>query len=145
MNIPNYLYLRYSKIHDKLNFDYSNKGNGIDLPSNMDVDILPNQIIWIDTGICVALPLHTCAIVIGRSGLAYNHNIFCIHNGLIDNTYRGNIKVCIMNQGTQSYHVSVNDRIAQLLIIPSYQYFVQPVESLEDTIRGKDGFGSTGY
>ena len=98
----------------------------------------------VSTGVAMALPLGTYGKIEGRSGLAIRKGIV-IGGGVIDSDYTGEIKVILINTGTQSFVVNKGDRIAQLII---QQYMLQPqfdiVTELPDTNRGESGFGSTG-
>jgi dUTP pyrophosphatase len=64
--------------------------------------------------------------------------------GTIDEDYRGEVKVLLVNLGDEDYTISPGERIAQLVVAPVTHVEVTPVETLDDTERGGDGFGSTG-
>ena len=100
----------------------------------------------IPTGIAIALPDPTyVALVFARSGLGIKHGIApanCV--GVIDSDYRGEIMVGLQNSGSIDYTILPGDRIAQLMITPVIQAQLTMVDQLDDTARGKGGFGSTG-
>jgi len=100
----------------------------------------------IPTGIAIALPDPTyVALVFARSGLGIKHGIApanCV--GVIDSDYRGEIMVGLQNSGSIDYTIQPGDRIAQLMITPVIQAQLTMVDQLDDTARGKGGFGSTG-
>lgn len=96
-----------------------------------------------DTGVHVAIPESCVGIVKGRSGLAFNHRVFC-HEGTIDYGYTGTIRVLLFNLGDEPYVVKAGDRIAQLLIQPVVLCPFEQVQKLDKTDRGDGGFGSTG-
>lgn len=100
----------------------------------------------IPTGIAIALPSkELAAFVFARSGLAVKHGIGLLNGvGVIDSDYRGEIRVGVINQLSEPYTISPDERIAQLVIMPIS--LIEPVETdeLDDTVRGVDGFGSTG-
>lgn len=80
-----------------------------------------------------------------RSGLAAKHGISIVNaHGLIDTGYRGEIKICLINLGNEPFHISVGDRIAQL-VVQRYEptVFVE-ADAFSETGRGDGGFGSTG-
>jgi hypothetical protein len=79
-----------------------------------------------------------------RSGLALRHELD-ISAGVIDNDYRGEVKIILRNHGNSDFTVKQGDRIAQMLILPQPTYEVHEVNELSTTTaRGKNGFGSTG-
>jgi len=100
----------------------------------------------IPTGIAIALPDPTyVALVFARSGLGIKHGIApanCV--GVFDSDYRGEIMVGLQNSGSIDYTIQPGDRIAQLMITPVIQAQLTMVDQLDDTARGKGGFGSTG-
>jgi dUTP pyrophosphatase len=97
------------------------------------------------TGITIALPQGFEAQVRPRSGLAFKHGISIINSpGTIDADYRGEIKIGLINLGTEPYTIRRGDRIAQLVIQRVYQARLEPVETLDQTERNEGGFGHTG-
>ena len=100
---------------------------------------------WLDfkTGVAMQLPYGYYGKFASRSGLAFKHDIHCFH-GTIDNGYRGEMVVRLFNYSNDVFRVNVGDRIAQLVIIPYLTVDGDIVEELDDTDRGKKGFGSTG-
>lgn len=84
----------------------------------------------------------TAALVVPRSGLAYNNGITVLNApGLIDPDYTGRVGVILHNISNQDYSVSKGDRIAQLMLVPFKRVYGAPVVSKE---RGEGGYGSTG-
>jgi dUTP pyrophosphatase len=77
-----------------------------------------------------------------KSGLMVNHGI--TSDGTIDAHYTGSIRVCLFNHGGSKYEVKAGDKIAQLVIVPCLLPELELVDSLEETDRGDNGFGSTG-
>ena len=77
-----------------------------------------------------------------KSGLMVNHDITA--DGTIDAHYTGSIKVKLFNHGDTPYEVKKGDKIAQLVIVPCMLPRLELVDSLEETDRGDNGFGSTG-
>ena len=81
----------------------------------------------------------------GASGLAVKKNITVLNTpGTIDSDYRGEIKVIIYNHGDENFLVNNGDRIAQMILAPVVKMELEEVNNLPESIRGKDGFGSTG-
>jgi len=97
----------------------------------------------INLGIALEMPSQLCALLVKRSGMAAKHGVFG-QEGLIDSDYRGEVGMTLVNHGNQSYHVQEGDRIGQLLFLPKISVYLRPVVTLQNTTRGKQGFGSTG-
>jgi dUTP pyrophosphatase len=97
------------------------------------------------TGLCIAVPPGFEAQVRPRSGLAAKAGVTCLNTpGTIDSDYRGEVKVILINLGAEDFVIRRGDRIAQLVIAPVVQAAWREVDSLGETARGGDGFGSTG-
>lgn len=120
---------------------------GADLMAAIDGDItlVPFSRQLIPTGIALALPAGFEAQIRPRSGLALKNGITLLNTpGTIDADYRGEIKVLLINLGQEDFVISRGMRIAQLVIAPVAQVQWQQVETLDDTARSANGFGSTG-
>ena len=115
---------------------------GLDLYAIEDGYIRCNQSRTFDTGVHVEIPEGYVGFIKSKSGLMVNHGI--VTDGTIDAHYTGSIKVCLFNHGTSKYEVKKGDKIAQLVIVPCLLPELEVVDSLEDTDRGDNGFGSTG-
>lgn len=119
---------------------------GADVFARIDEEITvwPGTRALIRTGLKIAIPDGYCGLLLGRSGLALKHGI-CLANGvgLIDSDYRGELGVVLQNNGGEPFKVKDGMRIAQLVIV-QYQQTRFKQDSLDDTIRGQGGFGSTG-
>jgi len=123
---------------------YSHPGDaGADLRSSIDAVIPARGKQLIATGICLKLPSGHVGLIWPRSGLAVKHALDC-GAGVIDSEYRGEIKVLLFNHSDQDYAVKKGDRIAQLIVQKFEKVDFIPVDSLENTARGGNGFGSTG-
>ncbi len=126
---------------------YAKPGDaGADLYSAVDELIAPGERKLIPTGVSIALPGGYVALVHPRSGLAIKNGITLANSpGTIDASYRGEIKVILINLDREkSFEIKRGDRIAQLLIqAVSIAEFIE-VDSLPGTSRGARGFGSTG-
>ena len=80
-----------------------------------------------------------------RSGLAFRNGVTCLNSpGTVDADYRGEVKVILVNHGEEDFVIRRGERIAQLVIAPVVRAVWTEVESLDDTVRGVGGFGSTG-
>jgi len=99
----------------------------------------------VPTGIAVALPPGHEGQVRPRSGLAARHGITVTNApGTIDEDYRGEIKVLLVNLGDEPYTLESGERVAQLVVAPITRVSIREVEELDETPRGAGGFGSTG-
>ncbi len=99
----------------------------------------------IPTGLVLEIPRGFEGQVRPRSGLAAKAGITVLNSpGTIDADYRGEVKVILINLGSDPFTISRGDRIAQLVIAPVHQATFQPQLQLTDTQRGSGGFGSTG-
>jgi len=109
------------------------------------VVILPNGRTLIPTGLRVALPPGHEWQIRPRSGLALKHGIVLPNSpGTIDEDYRGEVQVILLNAGTEPFRVERGMRIAQAVLAPVTRAVFEEVPDLPDTPRGKGGFGSTG-
>ena len=119
---------------------------GADLYAATDSDILiaPDQTVMVGTGIAVQIPDGLVGLVYARSGLASKRGVAPANKvGVIDSDYRGEIIVSLHNHSGRPQTISAGERIAQLVIVQYVQTRFKQ-DSLDDTIRGQGGFGSTG-
>lgn len=116
---------------------------GLDLYSDVDGEIKPGQRVMFSTGISMSIPDGYVAYVRPRSGLAAKHGIDVLA-GVIDSSYRGQVRVLLINHGGSTFEVYEGDRIAQLVIHKIELWKPELVEELDETERGANGFGSTG-
>lgn len=125
---------------------YAHPGDaGLDIRSAEDLVLQPGQRALVSTGFSMALPEGYAAFVQPRSGLAAKHGVSIVNTpGLIDCHYRGEVKVILINLGSEPFQVRRGDRIAQMVIQKVENASVVEVEELDDTERGEGGFGSTG-
>lgn len=123
---------------------YARAGDaGIDLRSVSNLTIKPKQRSLVKTGIHMAIPPGLVGLIRDRSGLAHSYGIH-VMAGVIDANYRGEIGVVLLNTGDQNYSIQINDRIAQLIILPVAVVEIEEVETLNNTNRAEGGWGSTG-
>jgi len=135
-------------------------GQGLPLPSPMSalaagmdlyaalehpVILRPLERVLVPTGLCMAIEEGFEGQVRPRSGLAIRHGLTCLNTpGTIDADYRGEVKVILVNLGSEPVTVERGMRIAQLVVAPCARVEVEEMEELPDTQRGSGGFGSTG-
>ena len=118
---------------------------GMDVLAAEDVTIAPGARHAVATGLLVAIPDGYEIQVRPRSGLAFKHGITVPNTpGTIDSDYRGELKVLLINHGSEDFAIARGDRVAQLVLAPVTQASWSEVEELDDTDRGAGGFGSTG-
>lgn len=119
---------------------------GCDLYSSINVVLQPQERCLIPTGIAVAIPEGFAGFVQPRSGLAAKQGLGIVNTpGLIDSHYRGEIKVIAINLDKKdAIIIKRGDKIAQLVIQPVVQASFFEVEELDETVRGANGFGSSG-
>lgn len=99
----------------------------------------------VPTGLKIALPAGTEGQVRPRSGLALKHGVTVLNApGTIDADYRGEVKVLLVNFGSEPFTVERGMRIAQLVVAPYCPAHLREVAVLDETARGEGGFGSTG-
>ena len=123
----------------------TNGSSGMDLGSNIDANISPGKIAIIPTGLALSIPKGFEAQIRPRSGLAAKKKISVLNTpGTIDSDYRGEIKVILINLGEEIFKVEKGLRIAQMVFCPIVQAQFREVDDLNETERGKGGFGSTG-
>ena len=109
------------------------------------VTLAPGERALVPTGIAVAIPPQHVGLVFARSGLAVKQGVALSNGvGVIDSDYRGEVKVGLINLGSQSVTIQHGERIAQMVVMPIVQAAPVEVEELDDTVRGVGGFGSTG-
>lgn len=119
--------------------------SGLDLISTEELEIPSGESKLIHTGIAIELPQGTEAQIRPRSGLALKHQITVLNTpGTVDEGYRGEIGVILINHGKDSFKVTKGMKIAQMVITPVIRVEVEEVDSLSETSRGSGGFGSTG-
>ena len=128
---------------------YATKGAaGMDLLAAVEAPVViePGQRKLIPTGFCIALPAGYELQVRPRSGLALKHGITLPNTpGTIDEDYRGEIGIIVLNTGNEAFEVTRGMRIAQAVLAPVVRAAWSEVDDLDGTDRGAGGFGSTGH
>ena len=130
---------------------------GLDLYSAEDITIQPNLYpevtnsaeakdshrVTVRTGIKMEVPPGLGLFIWDRSGMSAKHGIHRVA-GVVDSSYRGEVKVALVNLSCKAYHIKKGNRIAQGVLAPIILATPIEVASVSDTSRGEDGFGSTG-
>lgn len=120
---------------------------GMDLRAfvNEAIVLNPNARELIPTGLFMEIPVGYEAQVRPRSGLAFKYGITVLNSpGTIDSDYRGEVKVLLINHGTEPFEINNGERIAQLIIAKHETVSWVNVNELTNTERGSGGYGSTG-
>ena len=122
---------------------------GLDLlaavPADAPAVLAPGERGLLPCGIAIALPHGFEGQVRPRSGLAAHHGVTVLNApGTIDADYRGEVTVILINLGTEPFAVTRGMRIAQLIIAPVVRAHIVGAPTLDATVRGVGGFGSTG-
>jgi dUTP pyrophosphatase len=118
---------------------------GMDVVAAEDVDLAPGQRHAVATGYKVAIPEGFEIQVRPRSGLAFKHGISVPNTpGTIDSDYRGELKILLINHGSEAFAIRRGERIAQLVPAAVTLAEFDEVDELCETARGTGGFGSTG-
>jgi len=129
--------------------NYATPGSaGLDLRAciNEPIELGPGETQLIPSGMAIHLEEPgLAALVLPRSGLGHKHGIVLGNLvGLIDSDYQGQILVSLWNRSAKNFTLNPMERIAQLVIVPVVQVSLNIVEAFAHSVRGADGFGSTG-
>lgn len=121
---------------------------GLDLRAALPaapLQLAPGERVLVPTGLVLELPPGCEGQVRPRSGLALRHGVTVLNSpGTVDCDYRGEVKVLLINHGTEAFVIRHGDRIAQLVVAPVLQARIVAADTLGETARGAGGFGSTG-
>lgn len=142
-------HLKINIVHKKgLQPIYGSKhAAGADIKADIESTqiIKPRNSSIIPTGLFIELPDGYEAQIRPRSGLAAKKSITVLNSpGTIDSDYRGEISIILINHGENDFVINRGDRIAQMVIAPVVQAEFIQVDSLNKSVRGEGGFGSTG-
>ena len=141
--------IKFKKVDEKVNLPaYQTTGSaGMDLCAYLSepITLKPFERKLIPTGLKLELPKGFEAQIRPRSGLSIKHGITLINCiGTIDEDYRGEICIPIINLSNEAYTINNNDRIAQMVISSVIQPQIELISEISITTRGEGGFGSTG-
>lgn len=127
---------------------YMTEGSaGLDLFAAVDepMVIAPGSVRLVPTGLAIAMPPELEAQIRPRSGLALKHGLTLLNSpGTIDADYRGEIKIIIINLGSQDFLLQRGERIAQMIFSRVEKPCLVEVQELDETTRNSGGFGHTG-
>jgi dUTP pyrophosphatase len=115
---------------------------GYDLRSAFDYSIEPGEQIKVQTDLSIALPKGCWGNIRDRSSVAAQ--MVYTHAGVIDAGFRGQVAVLLENRNRMPIIIRKGHKVAQLIICPYISIPVEKVDSLDETVRGSGGFGSTG-
>ncbi len=125
----------------------STLASGFDVRAQLEASMTlePGKSAMVPTGLSFEIPSGYEIQVRPRSGLAAKKSITVLNTpGTVDADYRGEVKIILINLGTEPFVIQDQERIAQMVLCPVYQAELQVVETLSETHRGAGGFGSTG-
>lgn len=135
----------FKKLHEeaKIPTKVDPKAEGFDVYTFRQYFIQPRSVVMVETGIASTVDEDHWIQIEGRSGMA-SKGVFPI-GGVLDKNYTGEIKVILVNMGSDCYEIKPGDRIAQFVIRDSHSsYNIVEVSKLDSTDRGDKGFGSSG-
>ena len=121
--------------------------SGMDLMAHIEkpINLKPGKSCLVPTGLSVAFSEEYEIQIRPRSGLAAKNNISVLNTpGTIDSDYRGEIKIILFNHGSEDFIINNNDRVAQMILAPVIKMELEEKSELPKSIRGEEGFGSTG-
>ena len=139
--------IQFKRLHnDAVLPGYAHEGDaGMDLCACEDLVLKAGMRGMVKTGWSIALPAGTEGQVRPRSGLAFKHGVTVLNSpGTIDEGYRGEVGIILINHGDEDFVITVGMRIAQPVVAPILRVRVAEVQELSDTQRGVGGFGSSG-
>jgi dUTP pyrophosphatase len=139
--------VKFLKTHpDAVLPTYARPGDaGMDVCACEAARLQPGERKLVRTGLVMELPHGTEAQMRPRSGLALKHGVTLLNTpGTIDEGYRGEVGVILVNLGQEPFEVQPGMRIAQMVIAPVLHVETAEVAEVSETVRGAGGFGSTG-
>lgn len=115
---------------------------GLDLKASHGGTVKAGGTATFGTGVRVELPKGTAGVLLPKSGLMTKRDILTF--GVVDESYRGEVKVHVFNFGAEDYHIDAGQKITQMLVLNVRYEPVEVVDTLSEGDRGEAGFGSTG-
>lgn len=145
MSLENMVKVKIKKLHPDAKLpSYAKYGDaGMDVYSVGDAVIKAGERASIPTGLSMQLPPGHVCLVWDKSGLAANQGLKTMA-GVIDHTFRGECNIVVYNTSKEDYLIKKGQKIAQLLIQPIITAELEEVAELDESVRGANGFGSTG-
>jgi dUTP pyrophosphatase len=141
--------LRVRRLSERVELPrYATHGSaGLDLAAAVEGPLVlqPGERALVPTGLAIALPPGHEGQVRPRSGLAVRHGVTVLNApGTVDEDYRGEVKVALINLGREPFVVEPGMRVAQLIVAPVTRVEIEDSPDLDETARGVGGFGHTG-
>jgi len=131
-------------VKDVLLPDYSHDGDAaMNMYASENVTLEPGERKQIKTGIAIEIPKGYSVFIWDRSSMSHKHGLKTL-GGVIDEGYRGEVMVGMVNLSTEDYEIEKNHKVAQMILQKREEVEIEEVEELSDTARGKGAFGSTG-
>lgn len=140
--------LRLSHFRGELPAYETPHASGFDVRAQLESPLVlrPGARALVPTGLAFAIPIGFEIQVRPRSGWASKKGITVVNSpGTIDADYRGEVKVALVNLGSEPVEIQDQDRVAQLVLCPVVQARLEDVPELPPSDRGVGGFGSTGF
>ena len=110
-----------------------------------EITIAPGETYFVPTGLALEVPRGCAGLIYARSSMGAKRGLAPANKvGVIASDYRGEVRVVLLNHGSQPQTIQPGERIAQMIITPVLTPVYEEVEDLSDTDRGTGGFGSTG-
>ncbi len=116
---------------------------GFDLYAVENTTVKVGERVAMPTGIAMEIPEGFVGLVWDKSGIAVKHGINTIA-GVVDSSYRGEVVVALVNNGENDYTFEKGHKVAQMIVQKKETVQFEEAKELSDTLRGADGFGSTG-
>lgn len=116
---------------------------GLDLYIPDQIELPPRTFVDVSTGWSIKVPDGFWGSLKARSSTFFKRSLI-VHEGTIDSGYTGKLNIGVYNPNNEAIYLQTGDRIAQLVLIPLIIYPVRIVDDLPRTVRGSEGFGSTG-
>jgi deoxyuridine 5'-triphosphate nucleotidohydrolase len=132
-----------NKMSDKQLLKTHRNDAGLDICCSEEIIIPAKSSAIVNTDLYIEVPYSHVGMIKSRSGLSVKHQLE-VGAGIIDSGYRSEVKVHLYNHSNINYTVEKGDKIAQLLTIPVMLNLYEESETLSDSSRGENGFGSTG-
>lgn len=115
---------------------------GFDLYAPYSFNVRAHDNAFIDLGVHFEIPEGYVGFLKSKSGLNVKANLSC--EGVIDSGYTGSVIAKVYNHGDKDYHFNAGDKVTQIVFLPIPEVELHEVDTLDDTERGSNGFGSTG-
>lgn len=143
--------LLFQRIHPEQDADIllpsyaTEDSSGLDLRINQAITLAPGERLLAPTGLSVEIPRGHEGQIRPRSGIAFKHGVTCLNTpGTIDADYRGELKILLINLGSESVRFERGTRVAQMVIAKYEKVTIEEAVELAETQRADGGFGHSG-